>query len=160
MCFVCLGNICRSPMAGVVMRAMLADAGLDDSVEVSSAGTGGWHVGERADARAATALAGRGYDASGHKARQFSARWFDELDLVLTVDTSTADELKRMAGSQHRHKVRLLREFDPSCAGESGTSLDVPDPYYGGPQGFDAVLDMVERACRGLLDELRDGVIA
>jgi protein-tyrosine phosphatase len=147
-------------MAAAVMRALLVEAGLDGRVEVTIAGTSGWHVGEQADARAAAALARRGYDASDHKARQFTERWFDELDLVLAVDASTADELKRKAGTRHRDKVRLLREFDPSCAGISGAALDVPDPYYGGPQGFDVVLDMVERACRGLLDELRDGVIA
>jgi protein-tyrosine phosphatase len=157
LCFVCMGNICRSPTASVVMRSMLADAGLDEAVEVSSAGTGGWHVGEPADTRAAAALARRGYDAHGHKAQQFSARWFDELDLVLAVDSATAGELKRLAGTQHRDRVRLLREFDPLCRAASGADLDVPDPYYGGPQGFDDVLDMVERACSGLLDELRGG---
>lgn len=154
-----MGNICRSPTASVVMRSMLADAGLDEVVEVSSAGTGSWHVGEPADARAAAALARRGYDAGGHKARQFSARWFDEFDLVVAVDAATAGELKRLARTQHRDRVRLLREFDPLCRAASGADLDVPDPYYGGPQGFDDVLDMVERACSGLLDELRDGGI-
>lgn len=137
-------------MAGAVMRSILADAGLEDAFEIGSAGTGGWHVGEPADARAAAALARSGYDASSHRARQFTAAWFDELDLVLAVDRSTSDELKSIAPVADRQKIRLLREFDPTA----GADLDVPDPYYGGPGGFDDVLAMVERACRGLLDEL------
>ncbi|MGH8889207.1 MAG: low molecular weight protein-tyrosine-phosphatase [Acidothermaceae bacterium] len=150
LCFVCLGNICRSPMAAAVMRSMLVDAGLDDVFDVSSAGTGSWHVGERADDRAAAALARRGYDASSHRGRQFTKAWFDEVDLVLAVDRSTSDELTIIAPVAGREKIRLLREFDPLA----DSDLDVPDPYYGGPGGFDDVLDMVERACRGLLDEL------
>jgi len=132
------------------MRSVLVDAGIDDLVAVSSAGTGAWHAGERADPRASKALTGRGYDASSHRARQFTASWFDDIDLVLAVDRSTRDELKRIAPLADREKIRLLREFDASA----GRDLDVPDPYYGGPDGFDEVLDMVERACKGLLGEL------
>jgi low molecular weight protein-tyrosine phosphatase len=153
LCFVCMGNICRSPMADAVMRAMLAEAGLDGAVEVSSAGTGGWHVGERADERALAALTRAGYDATAHRARQFARAWFDENDLVLAVDRSTREALGRLGGDEQ--KLRLLREFDPTA----GPNLDVPDPYYGGRAGFDDVLAMVERACRGLLDHLvADGV--
>ena len=138
------------------MRSSLVDAGLDDVVEVSSAGTGAWHVGERADGRASKALAGRGYDASSHRARQFAASWFDAVDLVLAVDRSTSDELQRIAPVADREKIRLLREFDASA----GSDLDVPDPYYGGPDGFDEVLDMIERACQGLLDDLSRELLA
>ena len=149
--FVCLGNICRSPMAELVARARLTDAGLADRVEVSSAGTGGWHVGQGADRRTATVLAGRGYDAGRHRARQFDPAWFDDHDLVVALDRHNLADLRRLAPPDRRDDVVLLRSFDPSA----GADLDVPDPYYGGPDGFDDALDMVERACAGLLEHLR-----
>lgn len=155
-CFVCMGNICRSPMAEVVMRSMVRDAGLEDQIELSSAGTGGWHVGDRADERARATLARRGYDAESHRARQFAAHWFDENDLVLAVDESTYSMLQSLDSEQAAEKLRLLREFDPMADGD----LDVPDPYYGGQRGFDNVLDMVERSCRGLLEHVRTQVLA
>ncbi len=149
-CFVCLGNICRSPTAEVVFRAMLRDEGLTESVHVDSAGTGDWHVGEGADDRALEALAGRGYDGSEHRARQFASGWFAGYDLVLAMDASNAADLRRLAPDRRAaHKVRMLREFDPDADG-----LDVPDPYFG-DHGFDRVLDMVEAACQGLLDHVR-----
>jgi protein-tyrosine phosphatase len=150
---VCLGNICRSPMAEVVLRSMLADAGLEDRVEVSSAGTGDWHVGQGADRRTVTALAARGYDAGAHRARQFDKSWYDDHDLVIGLDRHNLAELRQLAAPDRRDEVVLLRSFDP--AARPGDDLDVPDPYYGGAEGFDETLDLVERACRGLVDHIR-----
>jgi protein-tyrosine phosphatase len=149
--FVCLGNICRSPMADVVMQSLLAGSELDGLVEVASAGTGDWHVGGRADERAVAALARRGYNGAAHRARQFSADWFAEYDLVFALDRSNRAALLRMAPPRDQSKVRLLRDFDP----EAGADLEVPDPYYGGDDAFDDVLAMVERSCVGLLDHIR-----
>jgi protein-tyrosine phosphatase len=150
-CLVCLGNICRSPMAEAVLRAKLRAAGLGDAVEVDSAGTGDWHVGHGADARARSALTARGYPAE-HVARQFSPAWFAERDLVLAMDEANLRDLRRLAPDQETAaRVRLLRSYDPKADGD----LDVPDPYYGGTDGFDVVLDQLERACAGLVDELR-----
>jgi protein-tyrosine phosphatase len=152
-CFVCLGNICRSPTAEVVFGALLRGAGLEGDVHVCSAGTGDWHVGEGADPRAAATLAGRGYRADGHRARQFAADWFTRHDLVIAMDRSNVSALRRLAPDEGaRAKIRLLREYD-AVAVRDGT-LEVPDPYYGGPAGFDDVLDIVERACQGLLAEV------
>ena len=148
-CFVCLGNICRSPIAEIVMRSLLAERGLADRVEVSSAGTGDWHIGERADQRTLAVLSRHGYDGSSHRARQFVADSFDECDLVVAMDQANVFALRRMVGGEEAAKVRLLREFD-----DDATGTDVPDPYYGGDADFDEVLAMVEVACRGLLDEI------
>lgn len=148
--FVCLGNICRSPMAEVVMRELLEREGLGHLVDVSSAGTGDWHVGERADPRTLDALAGRGYDGALHRARQFGAEMFADHDLVVAMDGGNAADLRRLAPPGQADKVELLLTYDPQAE-----RLDVPDPYYGGADGFDRVLDMVERACRGLLERLR-----
>ncbi|WP_148615241.1 low molecular weight protein-tyrosine-phosphatase [Nocardioides rubriscoriae] len=140
---VCLGNICRSPMADVVLRAKLAQAGLDDRVEVQSCGTGGWHVGEPMDRRAAATLREAGYDGSAHRAQQFTAAWLDHHDLVLAMDT---DNLAAVGGRSDR--VMLLRDLDPDGPGE------VPDPYYGGESGFTEVLAMVERCCDALVHDV------
>jgi protein-tyrosine phosphatase len=152
--FVCTGNICRSPTAEGVMLHVLAEAGLDSRVEIDSAGTGAWHVGERADARARAAARRRGIDLPSI-ARQVTAEDLDSFDLVLAADAENQRELLSLAGPdpERRAKVHRLREFDPVAvaAGE----LDVPDPYYGGPDGFERVLDMLESACRGLLGEIR-----
>ena len=149
-CFVCSGNICRSPSAEVVTRALVASAGLADEIEVCSAGIGDWHVGERADPRSAEALTARGYDASTHRARQFRPDWFDQHDLVVAMDRSHLRDLRRMASAANQDKVRLLTSFGPDATGE-----DVPDPYYGGPDGFSDVLDLVERYCAALLADVR-----
>ncbi len=157
-CFVCLGNICRSPMAEAVCRSKLAERGLDRAVEVASAGTGGWHVGQDADPRALDALAGRGY-LLRHRARQFVHEWFADYDLVVALDRSNLAALERLAPDDgSRSRLVLLRQFDPAAV-ESG-DLDVPDPYYGGSAGFEPVLDLIERACEGLLDHVRDRVAA
>lgn len=157
-CFVCSGNICRSPSAEVVLRRLLAEAGLGRDVSIDSAGLGAWHVGAAADARTVAALRLRGYDADGHCARQFRATDFAERDLVVALDSGHERDLLALAPSDaDRDKVRMLRSYDPEAAGETG-DLDVPDPYYGGEAGFEHVLDLVESACRGLLAEVRAAV--
>ncbi|HYH35045.1 MAG TPA: low molecular weight protein-tyrosine-phosphatase [Nocardioides sp.] len=142
---VCLGNICRSPMAHVVLEERLAAAGLGDVVEVTSSGTGGWHEGRPMDERAAATLAAAGHDPSRHRARTFDAGWHDEHDLVLAMD---ATNLRDVGGAGER--TRLFRDFDPVDPGG-----DVPDPYYGGPAGFEEVLRMVERTSTALVAALR-----
>ncbi len=149
---VCMGNICRSPTAEGVMRSLVHDAGLDDEITVDSAGTGGWHAGDPPDRRATATAARRGFVLDG-SARQFDVRDFDEFDLVLAMDGDNLADLRALApDSEAAAKMRLLRSYDPNI---SGGDLDVPDPYYGGPSGFEDVLDQVEAACRGLLDVLR-----
>src|ERR1700694_5278989 len=150
--FVCLGNICRSPTAEGVMRALVRDAGLEESIEVDSAGTGGWHVGSPPDGRATAAARARGITLAG-RARQVSVQDLTDFDLVLAMDSSNLREVRRRAGGEEQlQKVRLLREFDP--ASEGAQDLDVPDPYYGAHDGFAEVLDLVEAACAGLLEHL------
>jgi len=152
--FVCMGNICRSPTAEGMMRHVLLEAGLGSRVEVDSAGTGAWHVGDPADPRARAAAARRGIDLNGI-ARQVTREDLDSFDLILAADADNQRHLLALAGEDpaRRAKVRRLRDFDQASvnAGE----LDVPDPYYGEPDGFDRVLDIVEAACRGLLAEIR-----
>ncbi|MEU2432235.1 low molecular weight protein-tyrosine-phosphatase [Streptomyces sp. NPDC007861] len=151
-CFVCTGNICRSPMAESVFRARVADAGLDGLVVVDSAGTGRWHEGDGADHRTVSILRANGYE-SGHVARQFHAGWFERLDLVIAPDEGHLRELRRLAPTEaHAAKVRLLRSYDPAVRGD----LDVPDPYYGGMDGFEECLEMVEAASEGLLSAVRE----
>jgi protein-tyrosine phosphatase len=150
-CFVCTGNICRSPIAEVVLRRLVEDDGLAGSVEVDSAGTGAWHLGDGADPRAVDVLRGNGYDGSAHRARAFAADWFADRDLVVALDRGHLRSLTSAArGETERGKVRLLRSFDPDAPPDA----DVADPYYGGARDFAGVLDQVERACRGLLDEV------
>lgn len=153
-CFVCTGNICRSPMAESVFRARVADAGLDGVVEVDSAGTAGWHEGDGADRRTAAVLEANGYE-FGHSARRFRAAWFPLIDLVIALDEGHLRELRRLAPTAaDAAKVRLLRAYDPSAVAD----LDVPDPYYGGMDGFEECLEMVEAASEGLLDAVRTAV--
>ncbi|WP_148573141.1 low molecular weight protein-tyrosine-phosphatase [Nocardioides caldifontis] len=150
---VCLGNICRSPMAHVVLSAAIADAGLDDRVEVVSAGTGDWHVGGPMDRRAAAVLTSHGYDATRHRAQQFQPSWHDEHDLVLAMDAQNHADLRELAtdlaGTEER--LRLFRDFDPLA--DDG-DRDVPDPYYGGDEGFDHVMSIVRRTSDALVDRL------
>jgi protein-tyrosine phosphatase len=151
--FVCLGNICRSPTAEGVMRALLVEAGLQDEVELDSAGTGAWHVGEPPDARATAAARARGIALDG-AARQVRAADFERFDLILAMDGSNLHALRQLAPDEGaREKVRLLREFDP--AGAALPNLDVPDPYYDSQRGFETVLDQVQAACEGLLGHVR-----
>jgi protein-tyrosine phosphatase len=161
--FVCMGNICRSPTAEGVMRAMVERAGLGERVRLDSAGTGPWHVGSPPDARARATARARGYTLDG-SARLLSSEDFVDFDLLLAMDRENLNELLRLAADEEgRAKVRLLREFDPASAvpaagavsGAGAASLDVPDPYYGATGGFEEVLDMVEAACAGLLEQIR-----
>jgi protein-tyrosine phosphatase len=148
--FVCLGNICRSPTAEGVMRHLLVEEGLAEAVEIDSAGTGDWHVGHAPDHRSAGAAAGRGIELTG-QARQVTPADFESYDLILAMDRSNHDDLLALAPDEDaRERVRLLREYDPEAvaAGE----LEVPDPYYGGDDGFEDVLDLVRRACEGLIE--------
>ena len=133
------------------MRRLLEQEGLADRVEVDSAGMGGWHAGEPPDERATLAARRRGIALAG-AARQVRPADFRRFDLLIAMDRGNLRELLAIAPDEEAaEKVRLLREFDPAASGD----LDVPDPYYGGDRGFETVLDMVEAACRGLLDELR-----
>ena len=142
---ICLGNICRSPMADVVLQQRLADAGLDDRVTVASSGTGDWHIGHPMDRRAAATLTAAGYDATRHRAQQFARSWLDEHDLVLAMDAQNLADVVADADVDPE-RVRLYRDFDPREPGG-----DVPDPYYGGDSGFEEVLDMVERTSVALV---------
>jgi protein-tyrosine phosphatase len=143
--FVCLGNICRSPTAEGVMRRLVRDEGLDDRIEIDSAGTGGWHVGAPPDARATEAASRRGTTLEG-AARRFTVADFDRFDLILAMDAENRRDLLALApDDEARAKVRMFRPGD----------LDVPDPYYGGADGFEEVLDLVEEAARSLLAEIR-----
>ncbi|WP_374456838.1 low molecular weight protein-tyrosine-phosphatase [Nocardioides sp.] len=145
---VCLGNICRSPMAHVVLESRLADAGLDDRVEVRSSGTGGWHVGNPMDDRAAATLTAAGYDPTRHRAQQYDATWPEAYDLVLVMDGSN---LADVGGRSDR--IGLFRDLDPVDPGG-----EVPDPYYGGADGFEEVLAMVERTSDAIVTAL-DGAL-
>ena len=138
-------------MKGEEIRHLIAQEGLEKRVAVDSAGTGDWHVGDPPDRRARAVGAKRGIPLSG-AARQFTPADFERYDHVIAMDRSNRDDLMKMApGLAERAKVRLLRSFDPSAPPDA----DVPDPYYGGPRGFEDVLDLVEAACRGLLAEVR-----
>jgi protein-tyrosine phosphatase len=156
--FVCLGNICRSPTAEGVMRSLLVAEGLEDEIEIDSAGTGAWHVGSEPDARATGAAANRGVTLTG-QARKVALEDFEEFDLILAMDTSNMRDLLALAPNEAaRAKVGLLRGFDPASADQDPTHpLDVPDPYYGGDDGFGTVFDLVLAACEGLLVEIRTG---
>lgn len=149
-CFVCLGNICRSPTAHGVMARLVADAGLGDVVAIDSAGTGAYHVGELPDPRSRSAAARRGLDLA-HRARQFVAADFDRFDLVLAMDEQNLRALQRLAAGRSAPPIALLRSFDPTA--EAGAEVD--DPWAGGEQGFEEVLDQCERACTGLLAHVR-----
>ncbi|WP_342116214.1 low molecular weight protein-tyrosine-phosphatase [Pseudoduganella sp. OTU4001] len=146
--FVCMGNICRSPTAEGVFRARAEAAGLD--LEIDSAGTHAYHIGNAPDARSTRHAAARGYDLSCQRARKFTSEDFERFDYVLAMDHENLEILLRACPPQHLHKVRLFMEF----ATHYGSDI-VPDPYYGGPNGFDMVLDYVEDAADGLLAALR-----
>ena len=150
--FVCMGNICRSPTAEGVMRALLREQGLEAEIEVDSAGTGDWHAGSPPDARAGAAARSRGITLEG-AARVVTPADFDEFDLILAADRRNLRELRAVAPPDSRARLHLLREFDPASSG--APDLDVPDPYFGGDDGFEHVIDLIDAACRGLLEELR-----
>jgi protein-tyrosine phosphatase len=146
-----MGNICRSPTAEAVMRHLVREAGLAHLVTVDSAGTGAWHVGEERDRRSRAVASRRGMPITG-EARQFSRADFDRFDWVLALDQDNQRDLEHLAPSdQARAKIHLLRSFEPKAA----PGAEVPDPYYGGPEGFERVFDICLAACRGLLEHLR-----
>ncbi|WP_165066381.1 low molecular weight protein-tyrosine-phosphatase [Marisediminicola senii] len=154
-CFVCTGNICRSPMAEVVFRDLVKKHGYEKSISVESAGTGDWHVGENSDARTVAALEARGYDGTAHRARQFDPQWFAKLDLVVVFDRSQERIIKSWAASDaDRGKVALFLSFDH----EQADQVDVPDPYYSDSAFFDTVLNSIERASAALFSQIKPGI--
>lgn len=146
--FFCMGNICRSPTAEGVMRAKLAAAGL--GIEVDSAGTHGYHIGAPPDPRSHKHAARRGYELGALRARQLVAADFEHFDLVLAMDSDNLALAERLCPPAQRHRLKLLMDYAPLAG-----SPHVPDPYYGGDAGFEAVLDLVEAACDGLIAALR-----
>ncbi|MFV3412565.1 low molecular weight protein-tyrosine-phosphatase [Pseudomonas nitroreducens] len=147
--FVCLGNICRSPTAEGVLRHKVRAAGLEDRIEIDSAGTGDWHVGKAPDARTRAAALRRGYDLSSLRARQVCVADFSRYDLILAMDNANLRDLKHLRGSGAKAELDLfLRRYELEID-------EVPDPYYGDEDGFERVLDLVERACDGLLTEVK-----
>jgi protein-tyrosine phosphatase len=158
--FVCLGNICRSPLAQGVFEHLVAASGRSGDFEIESAGIGSWHVGEAPDHRALATAKAHGLTLTG-RVQQVKPHDFARFEMLIALDSNLADELRRLAPTlADRAKVRLLREFDPLVTGQSPATrrsgtLDVPDPYYGGPAGFEDAYQMIEQACRGLLETLQ-----
>jgi protein-tyrosine phosphatase len=148
--FVCLGNICRSPTAEAVFRAVAAREAPELEIEIDSAGTAGYHIGEPPDMRSQQAARRRGYDLSPLRARMVAAEDFERFDFILAMDRENLEDLHRRAPATVRERVRLFLEFAPDS-----DVAEVPDPYYGGPNGFEQVLDLVEAASRGFLQHLR-----
>lgn len=149
--FVCLGNICRSPMAEGVFRRAAEVRGLLPLLEIDSAGTGAWHIGNPPDARARDAAAQRGIDISGQRARQVGPEDFEVFDLIVAMDRSNLASLARMAPPDLRSKIRLFLDFAPDAGAD-----EVPDPYYGGEDGFTLALDLIENAAQGLAEYIAD----
>lgn len=149
-CFVCLGNICRSPSAEAVMRDLVERAKLAERIVIDSAGTGDWHIGEAPDERAQKAAKKRGYDLSSLRGRQVASDDFARFDLFIVMDDANATALNAVCPPEHRDKIRLLMEF-----ATRDDSRVVVDPYFGGEEGFEKVLDQCEDACEGLLKALR-----
>ncbi len=148
--FVCTGNICRSPTAEGVFRHMVEEAGLGQTITTDSAGTHGYHIGDPPDSRSCRAAAARGFDLSRLRARKVTARDFHDFDLILAMDQGHFAHLDAMKPKDARAEVKLYLDFHPGA----GTK-DVPDPYYGGPEGFDHVLDLIEAASKALLAHAR-----
>lgn len=148
--FVCLGNICRSPLAEGLFQQLVEQRGLQSQYTVASAGTGNWHVGDPADSRMIVTARQHGIELQG-RAQQVSRQDFDLFDMILAMDRANQAQLLRVAQDDtERARIHLLREFDP----QAGSDLDVPDPYFGGPDGFERVYQMVARACVSLLSEM------
>lgn len=147
---VCMGNICRSPTAEGVLRKYITNNRLGDRVEVDSAGTHGYHVGEAPDSRTQRAAAMRGYNLSQLRARKVAYQDLEYFDLILAMDRSNLDNLRRMALPEQFDKIRLFMDYASHFEDD-----EVPDPYYGLGHGFDLVLDMVEDAAQGLVEELK-----
>lgn len=152
--FVCLGNIVRSPLAENLFRHLAEQAGLDGKYETDSAGTAAYHIGDPPDRRMRQVAAARGLEYSG-RGRQVGRSDFDEFDLVIAMDSNNYADLMALAPAAVQSKIRLMREFDPEAHGEQS----VPDPYYGGIDGFEHVYDLIERSCRTLLTRLESGEV-
>ena len=148
--FVCLGNICRSPLAQGVMEYHVKRAGLEERVSVDSAGIGDYHVGDPPDARAVEAAARRNMDITGQRARQVRSGDFQSFDYICAMDLDNLTALNARCPEAESAKLRLLMDFAPGAPGQ-----EVPDPYYGGGEGFEHVLDLIERAVEGLVQEVR-----
>jgi len=154
-CFVCLGNIVRSPLAEGSFKQLTADKGISKNFIVDSAGTSAYHVGESPDWRMRRVASRHGLSYDG-RARQFHHDDFKKFDLIIAMDTNNMNNLIKMAtSSSDREKIHLMREFDPY----GGSGLSVPDPYYGGIDGFEEVFEIVQRSCEGLIDALENGKI-
>ena len=154
--FVCLGNICRSPLAEGVLLHRLEAAGLSDRVSVDSAGTGAWHVGQRPDTRSIAVAAKNGIELPG-TARRVRLEDFFEFHFVLAMDRSNLEDLKDLeSGSESDAAIRLFLEFDP----QEENDMEVPDPYYGGPDGFERVFEMVDRTCVALVEHLQEQLVS
>ena len=150
---VCMGNICRSPTAEGVLRKFIKNNNLGEKVEVDSAGTHGYHVGEAPDSRTQRAAAMRGYDLSQFRARKVARQDLDYFDLILAMDKSNLDNLRRMAMPEQRERIKLFMEYAKNFDDD-----EVPDPYYGLGHGFDLVMDMVEDAAQGLIEDIQQKV--
>ncbi len=148
--FVCMGNICRSPTAEGVFKHLVKEAGLSGNIESDSAGTHDYHIGSPPDSRSQAAASQRGYDLSPLRARQITAQDFADFDYVLAMDEANRIALRKLCPTQYRERIKLFLEFAP----EAGRR-EVPDPYYGGSQGFEEVLNLAESAARGLLEHIR-----
>lgn len=148
--FVCMGNICRSPTAEGVFKRMIKEAGISRQILVDSAGTHDFHIGEPPDRRAQQAASRRGYDLSALRGRQVADRDFIEFDYILAMDRANLAILQQHCPSDHQHKVQLLLDFSTTYKGQ-----EVPDPYFGGSQGFEKVLDMIEDASTGLIRDIQ-----
>ena len=148
--FVCMGNICRSPLAHGFFEQWVEQAGLGARIEVDSAGTHSYHVGEPPDERARQSALRRGFDIGQQRARRAQASDFEHFDYVLAMDDENYHSLERLSSVTHKHKLKLFLEFAPHL-----NEREVPDPYYGGASGFERVIDLVEEAARGLLADIR-----
>jgi len=148
--FVCMGNICRSPTAQGVFETLVREASLVEYIQVDSAGTHAFHIGEPPDRRAMQAALQRGVDLSSQQARRVAPADFEEFDYILAMDRSNYDELYAVCAPEHASKLRLLLEYAPDLG-----IHEVPDPYYGGTTGFERVLDLIEEGAKGLLAEIR-----
>ncbi len=148
--FVCLGNICRSPMAQAAFERLVAESGLESEVQVDSAGTGPWHVGEAPDPRAAEIAAERGYPITHQRGRQISAEDYEGFDYILAMDRENLANLRLECPSGLHHKLQLLMDYS-----DLPGYPEVPDPYHGGEEGFEIVADLIESAVRGLLSHIR-----
>lgn len=149
--FVCLGNICRSPTAEAVFKKHLSEAGMDQEISVDSCGTGAWHVGHSPDQRTIEAASNRGYDLSELRARKLVAEDFKRFDYILAMDTRNLADILKKSPSDFSGKIQLFLDYAPQT-----NVIEVPDPYYGGEQGFERVLDLVEQASKGLVKALKD----